>query len=171
MKQTEIGLSKKLVVNDLLCFVQNNLKILNQSSLRRLCEETYMPDEIKSSFQELKDNVQSLDPMFHVHLGNNTSSKAETLNAIIHCFNSKACKLIQFVSSGCNMPRMNMYRDMLSITCVLDELKELKQLVKTQTELMTAGFYRLSNELEKLKDTKENKDNQAIRKGAVWYLY
>ena len=160
MKQSESTSSKKIVVNDLLCFVQNNISTLSQLSICRLCEETYSFDEINTSFQELKDNVHVLDPLFNVYPTDD--SRRETLKAIIMLFNSKACEYLQFVSTTCNMPKMRVYNDMLSATCVLDEIKELKQLVKQQTEILSAGLHQLSNDFKRFKKEHGSKCRSSI---------
>ena len=155
MKHNENMLSKKVVVNDLLCFVQNNLNTLSKSSICQLCKETYMPDEINKAYEELKNNVQLFDPMFDYEKSN--GSRQDFLKRIFSLFESKACESLQFVSCNFNMPRMNIYRDMLSISCVMSEIKELKQLVLEQTQLFTTEFCRLSSEIYQLKQNGINK--------------
>ena len=167
MKSSESSSSRKVVVNDLLCFVQNNLNALSHSTICRLCEETYMPEQIFNSFEELKANVHVLDPLFNVYPSD--ISKSETLKAIIMLFNSKACDYLQFVSTTRDMPRMRNYHDVLSASCLLDEIKDLKQLVKQQTELLSAGLQQLSNDFKRFK--KEHSDKcKGSTNGRYHYL-
>ena len=118
-----------------------------------------MPEDISSSFQELKENVHILDPLFNVYPTNN--SKRETLKAIIMLFNSKACDYLQFVSTTLNMPKMGSYQDMLSTSCLVDEVKELKQFVQQQTEILSTGLQQLSNNFKKFAKEHGNKSRSS----------
>lgn len=149
MKHKEKMLSKKFIINDLLCFIQNNLDVLGSSSTHQLCEETYMPDEVSKAYQELKENVQLFDSMFEFE--NSSASKKDFLKRIINVFESKACDSLKFASCNFNMPKMNTYRDILSVTCVLNEVKELKRMMLEQTQFLTTSFCHLSNQFEQLK--------------------
>ena len=161
MKQNNALASKKIVVNNLLCFVQNNLRVLSPASICRLCDETYMPEEVNQAFNNLKLQVQTFDPLINVQPSDN--SKLGILNAIVELFNGKVNTEVQFVSNNCNLPRMNSYRDMLSVTCVLDEIRELKQIIKEQNKHLTTAFCRLSNQFELFKLKQQS--SQANHKG------
>nr|CAB3267995.1 ZF(C2H2)-5 zinc finger protein [Phallusia mammillata] len=150
-----------MIVNDVLCFINNHMSTISDRSIRKLCMETYTPFAIGQALQELQNALAKLDKNADYSISNNTITE-NCIDNIIFLLRQEPLSQVQIVSNGRHFPRFDAYSDMLQVSSLLDEMKELKHLVKDMHTQLKSEMTTVQTELLSLKQQIQSNTNMAV---------
>lgn len=117
-----------IVINDLLCFINNNFSMLNTNTLCRICMETYSLNDILQAYSLFKDIDKGIDDRTSTPIPAKKMTLGEqTLRKLVNIFQTQDIdSLPRFVSHGLHLPKGPSHYDNSFILPLLEEVQELK---------------------------------------------
>ena len=156
--------SNNIIINDLLCFVFNNISYHSHNTICRLCLETYSSNDILQACSVLKDVAQGSggisfnDVAYAQPLYSETMTHEEkAIRCILLMLKQKdQSTLPKFVSNGLHLPKINGFCDNKVIQPLLTEFKELKEHLLDQLSVLKNDLFNLRKELLIYKKPNQN---------------
>jgi len=142
----------KVIVDDVLCFLYNHMLNLSSPAIRRLCLETYSSSDITQAYNIIVNVLTSMNKSVAAPENVSAFTKDEkTLEDILFLLKKEMLCLPQIVSTGRHIPRYKSYQDVLCMSSLLDEMQELKQLVKDMHSKLYVELFTVRTELLSIK--------------------
>ena len=144
-----------VVINDLLCFISNNLSTLSTNTLCRMCLETYSLNDILHAYSILND-VQTSGTETEIitpALSRQLPLGEKTLRKLMHAFqrhNFQNDNMPKFVSCGLHLPKSSTYCENAIVVPVLEEVQMLKESFIQQQQSLHNEILALRHEISQL---------------------
>ena len=144
-----------VVINDLLCFISNNLSTLSTNTLCRMCLETYSLNDILHAYSIFNDvrtsgtGTEIITPA----LSRQLPLGEKTLRKLIRAFqrqNFQNDDMPKFVSCGLHLPKSSSYCENAIVVPVLEEVQVLKESFIQQQQSLHNEILALRHEISQL---------------------
>ena len=141
----------KVIINDLLCFIHNNISTLSGNTLCRMCLETYSSNDILqaySLFKDISSNNGCNRDFVAPNLSNQMTSGERILRQILYSFEQHDLECLpKFVSHGLHLPKLSSFYDNSFILPLLQEMQDLKQSFVQKQQILYTEILALRREL------------------------
>jgi len=156
--------SNNIIINDLLCFVLNNISYHSTSTICRLCLETYSSNDILQACSVLKDVTQGSScnsfndtsyskPLFSDQMTN----EEKTIRCILYILRQQDhSTLPKFVSNGLHLPKVTGYIDSKVALPLINEIQELKEFFVEQMHSFRNDIFSLRKEIMSMRRPNQN---------------
>ena len=157
--------ANNLIINDLLCFIHNNISSLNCNTLCRMCLETYSSNDILQACSLLNNVVHANNT--HLDdapvISDQMTTEEKTIRAMLYVFRQQnISNLPKFVSHGLHLPKMTTFYDNSFLLPLLEEMQDLKQSFIEKQKLLHSEITALRQEIASMKATPEPEKNTRI---------